>query len=319
MNDYCIQVISPARSLGLGFVTDELIKKANCNLNKVGCKVKFSENANKIQFLNSPSVEERVSDLHNAFKDPNIDAIICGLGGFNSNQILPYLDFDLIRKNPKPICGYSDITTLANALHHKTGLITYLGPLYTSFSSAQDYTLNSFKKVLINKEPIDIQDSETWSNPKWMNYYKDTSEHENTGSYILNEGSGEAKVLGGNLITFVQLMGSEYMPDIRNTILVIEDDDEITPAIFDSALIALSLHPNFSEIKGLLFGRFMHGSKMTKEMLSSIVKNNTQIPNVAIIANLDFGHTEPMITIPIGGTAKINATKKDGIQISFSH
>jgi len=319
MNDYCIQVISPARSLGLDFVTDNLESKANENINKLGYKVSFGKNAKNINFLDSASVQDRVEDLHEAFESNNVDAILCGLGGFNSNQILPHLDFDLIKRNPKPICGYSDITALVNAIHHKTGLTTYLGPLYVSFSSAQNYSLESFKKMLTTKEPVQVEDSNDWSNPKWMDYYKDTRSLKNSGSIVINEGSTKGKILGGNLITFVQLMGTDYMPDIKDSILVIEDDDEITPAIFDSALIALSLHPDFPKINGLLIGRFMYGSEMTESLLKEIIKNNTRISNIPIVANLDFGHSEPMITIPIGGTASIEASHSKGAKIIISH
>jgi len=117
-----IRIIAPARSLSL--LSEDLVILAKENFEKQGFKITFSKNCKEKDMFNSSSVKLRVDDLHEAFSDENVKAVFTVIGGFNSNQILKYLDYDLIKNNPKILCGYSDITALANAITAKTGLIT---------------------------------------------------------------------------------------------------------------------------------------------------------------------------------------------------
>lgn len=118
-----IRIIAPARSLSL--LSEEHIDLAKEKLEKQGFKVSFSKNCREKDIFMSSSIQSRVEDLHDAFKDINVKAIFTVIGGFNSNQILKYLDYNLIRNNPKILCGYSDITALANAITAKTEMVSY--------------------------------------------------------------------------------------------------------------------------------------------------------------------------------------------------
>ena len=133
-------------------------RKAQERLESLGYKVTFSKNIHATDLIGSASIEERVEDLHAAFSDHNVKAILSTIGGFNSNELLPYIDYDLIRSNPKIICGYSDITALNNAITAKTGLVTYIGPHYSSFKmdELQDYQTEYFLKVCAGREEVQL-------------------------------------------------------------------------------------------------------------------------------------------------------------------
>ena len=123
-----IRVIAPSRNINL--LSEETMKIATSRLDELGFKVTFGKNVHNEIDKNyyCSSIEDRVSDLHDAFRDKNVKAILTVIGGFNVNQILDYLDYDLIKNNPKIICGFSDITALLNSITTKTGLVTYYGP-----------------------------------------------------------------------------------------------------------------------------------------------------------------------------------------------
>lgn len=144
-----IRVVAPARSLSL--INKETRDIAVDNFNKLGLKVTFSDNCEESDQFLSSSVESRVKDLHDAFLDKkNVKGIFTVIGGYNCNQILDELDFNMIKENPKVLCGYSDITALGNAIFaKKTGLITYSGPHYSTLGMKKkglDYTMDYFKK-----------------------------------------------------------------------------------------------------------------------------------------------------------------------------
>jgi muramoyltetrapeptide carboxypeptidase len=228
------------------------------------------------------------------------------------------LDYDLIKRNPKILCGFSDITALANAIYAKTGLVTYSGPHYTYFGDklGVDYTFKYFRKCLLESASFNVLPSQRWSDDKWSNSQDDRIFAANAGYRIINEGEAEGKIIGGNLCTLNLLQGTRYMPDIRDSILFIEDDHMSSPETFDRDLQSLMHQPKFSSVRGLVIGRFQLESKMSDDVLMKILKGKPKFEGIPVIANADFGHTTPMITFPIGGTARIRARGDDvSIQI----
>lgn len=118
----------------------------------------------------SSSVESRISDLHDAFCDPNVKAIFSVVGGFNSNGLLDSIDYDLIRANPKIFCGFSDITAIATAITSQTGLVTYSGPHFSTWAMQKefDYNLEYFRKCLVENAPFSVEHSKSWSDDMWF-------------------------------------------------------------------------------------------------------------------------------------------------------
>jgi muramoyltetrapeptide carboxypeptidase len=308
-----VRIISPARSLSI--ISKEVRKIAIQRFEELGFKVTFSKNVEEKDIFSSSSIKSRVADLHEAFSDKNVKAIFTTIGGFNSNQILKYLDYQLIKNNPKILCGYSDITALANAITAKTELVTYSGPHFSTLGMLRglDYSLEYLKKSLIEEKPFTVKTSEKWSDDPWYSEQEKRKFINNEGFWLINEGKSEGTIFGGNLCTFQLLHGTEFMPKLNNAILFIEDDDlagSYSDAEFDRDLQSLIHQSNFEKVVGIVIGRFQNKCEITKEKLTRIIKSKEELKNLPVIANADFGHTTPQITFPIGGTAKLLAKNK---------
>lgn len=305
-----IRVIAPARSLAL--ISDEVKKIAINKLEEQGYKVTFSKNCLEKDMFMSSSIESRVTDIHDAFRDENVKAILTVIGGFNSNQLLKYLDYDLIRNNPKIICGYSDVTALNNAIFKKTGLVTYIGPHFSTWGMKKgfNYTLDYFNRCLTINNSYKVEESLDWSDDSWYLDQENRNFIKNDGSIIINEGAAEGVAIGGNLCTFNLLQGTEFMPEIKDSILFIEDDDQAGDLFsieFDRNLQSLIDQPNFNKVRGIIIGRFQKKTDINIDKLKYIINTKKELANIPIIAGLDFGHTSPLLTLPIGGQIKIIA------------
>lgn len=308
-----IRVIAPAESLSL--LSEENVQLAKRHFEKQGFKITFSKNCKESDIFISSSIRSRVEDIHEAFRDKNVKAIFTVIGGFNSNQLLKFLDYELIKNNPKILCGYSDITALANAITAKTGLITYSGLHFSTWAMKKEfeYNLEYFKKCLMNEDEFLVEPSKTWSDDAWYKDQGNRKIEKNEGFLVLNKGEVKGTILGGNLCTFNLLRGTEFMPDLTNSILFIEDDDmagDYFGVEFDRNLQSLIHQPNFGKVKGIVIGRFQKNTDMNLEKLKHIIQTKKELKNIPVIANADFGHTNPLITFPIGGTVKLKVNNK---------
>jgi muramoyltetrapeptide carboxypeptidase len=311
-----IRVIAPARSLSL--IGAENREIANKRFEELGLKVSFSEHAEESDDFVSSSIESRVADLHAAFEDPNVKAVLTVIGGFNSNQLLPYIDWQIIKDNPKIFCGFSDITAMNNAILAKTGLVNYSGPHYSSFGMKKgfEYTLEHFVAAVMSDDPIDVQPSNEWSDDAWYMDQENRKMMENKGWKVIQPGSAEGTIIGGNASTIVLLSGTEFMPTAENIILFIEDDEEGQKQHFDRYLTSLTQQPWFKNVRGLVIGRFQQVSEVSDQNLEQIIANNPSLKNLPVIANVDFGHTTPILTLPIGGQVRIVASDEPSIVIT---
>ena len=300
-----VRVIAPVRSLAI--ISKESQEIANKRFGDLGLKLSFGEHVDEIDEFASTTIESRIEDFHQAFSDTNVKAVITVIGGFNSNQLLKYINWNLIQNNPKIFCGFSDVTALNNAIFAKTGLANYSGPHYSTFGQELyfDYTLEYFKKCLFSEEPFDLKPSDNWSDDPWYKDQKDRNLIKNPGWLVVNEGKSEGTLLGANLCTFNLLQGTEYMPDLRDSILFLEDDEESKPHHFDRDLQSVLHLPNFSKVKGLVIGRFQRVSEIDNNKLIKIIKTKQELNGIPVIANVDFGHTDPKITFPVGGEVSI--------------
>lgn len=304
-----IMIVAPSR--GLRLIGQDCRAIAEERFNKMGLTVVFAPNTTDENWneLGTGSVKQRADDIMTAFKDKSVKAIFTVLGGFNSNQILAHLDYDVIRQNPKIICGFSDITALLAAIQAKTGLETYYGPHYSSVGMKLgcEYTLDHLQKMLFADAPVEVKPSAEWSDDLWFVDQDKREFIKNEGYWVLHEGKAEGKIVGGNLCTFNLLLGTDMRPAFeRDTILMIEDDAESYPAAFDRNLQALCHQPDFKNVKGLVIGRFQKDSNMSREMLEFIINNKPELKDIPVLANVDYGHTSPILTIPLGGHAIMN-------------
>lgn len=307
-----IRVIAPSRSLGL--LTDDNFTVAKNTLEEMGYVVTLGKNCSrrKVDAYNSSKASERAEDVMEAFKDNNVKAVLPAIGGFNVNQILSLLDYDVISKNPKIICGYSDITALCNAIFAKTGVITYSGPNFSLFGMAKgnQYTLDYFQKCMASEEAFEVVPADYWSDDAWYRDQENRQFIANEGYAIINEGRAEGTIIGGNLCTFNLLQGTEYMPSLDNTILFLEDDDLVGEWFgleFDRNLQSVIHLKGFSGVKAIVIGRCQKGSNINVESMADIIKSKPELNKIPVVYGADFGHTTPLFTFPIGGTAKLTA------------
>ncbi|MDY4842288.1 MAG: LD-carboxypeptidase [Alphaproteobacteria bacterium] len=308
-----VRIVAPAR--GLRLIGRDSREIAKARFEEMGLKVTFGRNTTDENWdmFGSTDVEKRAEDLNEAFGDKNVKAIFTVIGGSNSNQLLPYLDYELIRQNPKIFCGFSDITALLNGIYAKTGLVTFSGPHFSSLGMKKgaEYTLENLKKMILGDQKNEIKPSDAWSDDLWFINQEDRTFIKNEGWQVINAGKAEGTIVGGNLGTFDLLLGSSYRPAFeKNTVLFVEEcfTSEATDAgSFERNLQALIYQPDFENVSGIVIGRFQKASNVTKEKLEYIIKSKKALDRMPVIANVDFGHTTPLLTLPIGGECSLDA------------
>jgi len=303
-----IRVIAPSRSMGI--LSEEVKESALKSLEESGFKVSFGSNVNEYDEFYSSTVKSRVDDLHDAFKDKTVDAILTVIGGYNSNQILDYLNYDLIKENPKYLCGFSDISVLNNAIYSKTGLIGCNGPHFSSWGIKKgfDYSKKYFEKCCMEDSEYIIEPSDVWSDDPWYIDQENREFIKTEGFTVIQEGKAKGTLLGGHVRCFSCLQGTQYFPSLKNSILLLEEDEETNPRIFDRLLQSIIQLPDFNEVKGILIGRFQKNTEMTEDVLRKIISSKIKLKNIPIISNITTGHTMPIATFPIGGEVEIDAT-----------
>ena len=307
-----VMVIAPAR--GIKIIGQDCREIARQRLESLGLEVVFAPNTTdeNWDYMGSATVEKRVADIHTAFADKSVKAIMTIIGGFNSNQLVEHLDYELIKNNPKIFCGFSDITALHCAIRAKTGLETYYGPHFSSLGMKHgcDYTFSHFVKMLVTDGKDEVEPSEIWSDDLWFLDQEKREFEANEGYWNIHNGQAKGEINGGNLGTFNLLLGTTYRPAFKpDTILFIEDTEDCSLPIFERNLQALITQPDFKNVKGLVIGRFQKGSKVTSEGLEYILNSKPELKDLPILANVDYGHSAPLLTIPLGGTATLNNGK----------
>lgn len=273
---------------------------------KEGFNLTFSKNSREVDKFHSSSIASRVEDIHEAFCDRNVKMIITCLRGFNTNQLLRYLDYDLIAKNPKILCGYSDITALHNAIYAKTGLVTYHGPHFSTFGFDREteYTRKALMDCVVQDGPVTVVPSKSA-----VKYH------------TIQEGVCEGTIIGGNLCTLNLLQGTPYMPNIRDKVLFLEDDNimgEYFCYEFDRNLESLLQVEGADTIRGIIFGRFDDSCGLSIETITDIIRD--KVPShIPVVFGADFGHVFPMITFPVGGSVRIQANQDNAEIVIIAH
>ena len=243
--------------------------------------------------------KERADELMNMFSNQEVNGILCVRGGYGATRILDLLDYDIIKKNPKPLIGYSDITALDIAIYQRTGLVTFHGPV--GISNFNDFSVTSFENVLM------------YPKKRYKYHYQREEGTENNpefNQYTITEGKAEGELLGGNLSVLASMAGTQYTPDFENRIAFIEEIEEKTYRV-DRMLTQLVQATNLSKANGIVLGIFdkcspRHEPSLTlKQAISDILKPL----NIPVAYGLPFGHVNNKITLPIGVEAKFNATK----------
>ncbi|EKE18543.1 MAG: hypothetical protein ACD_9C00301G0005 [uncultured bacterium] len=314
-----IRIIAPARSMGI--ISENSKLAAIERLEKFGFTLSFGKHVNEMDEFNSSSVSARLEDLHEAFADESVDAIFTVIGGYNTNQLLNLIDYELITKNPKIFCGFSDITAICNTITAKTGMVTYMGPHFSSWAMKYgfEYSIEYIQKCCFNNESFDIVPSVEWSDDPWYIDQEKRQFISNDGYWIINSGKASGKLIGGHVRCLNALQGTNFWPGLKDSILIMEEDAEINPSLFDRQLQSLIHQSDFSGVRGIIIGRFQKEAKMTRDILDKIISSKPELKNIPIIANADFGHTTPIATLPIGGEINMAALKGEAEIIVTIH
>lgn len=281
-----IGVIAPSNSIDED--DKEFINKSSKLFEDLGFKIKFGKFVSSHSLGYSASPIEKAKDINNMFADPEVKAIFCVKGGENSNTTFDYLDYELIKNNPKIICGFSDSTSITNAITSKTGLVTFNGPTFKSLTSWEtDYGFKEVVKRFISKS-LELGVSED----KYQ---------------TLQDGIAIGKLVGGNLSLTTQMVCGKYALDFTDKILFIEElGFESDPTRVSSCLYYMKQNGVFDKIKGLWIGNYEHPSGYTLEKI--VLDTLGDSYNFPIIKSNNFGHIDKKTVIPIGTIAKIDTS-----------
>jgi len=266
------------------------------------------------------SKQERAEELMRLFLDDTIDGIFCCLGGFNSNEILPYLNYEAIANHPKILIGYSDVTCLLLAIYAKTGLITFHGPCvipeWGEYPTPFPEMVEIFLDVLTARKNIPLH----YQCPfEWTHEFLDWADNKdsrprtmlmNTGWHILKAGSAEGCLIGGNVETINMLCGTSYCPDFSNCILFLEatETEAYLPRL-QRALSHLEAIGIFQRITALLIGKCPDSKPQLGMTLEKLICSFTENLDIPVVLNMDIGHTDPMLTLPIVIQAHVECDK----------
>ena len=301
-----IRVIAPSASLKEKLSPSN--KRAIKRLEKLGYKVTFSKSCHKKdEFLSTAKTKDRAEDINEAIKDKNVKAILAAKGGWSSNDLLTLIDWQTLKENKKPIIGFSDITALLNASYQMTKTVNILGPTFSTIGKNADYkyTINSLNASLTSEEAITIQKSK--------NTYEYHEDPRKTPSYkVIRHGKAEGILLGGNIGTFFLLQGTKFQPDFNKPfIFAFEDDNESGKYTFYESirkLESLLQLPGFKEnLAGMIIGRYQKSTKISKNKVEKMINDKIE-KDIPILYGLDFGHTLPLLSLPIGGKVRIDTS-----------
>ena len=258
------------------------------------------------------TIQERVDAIHSLLKDDSIDILMAFWGGANTNQILPYLDFELFKKYPKPIVGFSDTTALLLAVNKLSGIKTYMGPAGITFDKPNtfEYSFDYFKKVIIDQEKeVVIEDSSTYADDLYFLNPDPTKREikQNIGCKVYKHGKAEGEIIAANLQTLLVLAGTKYFPDLKDKILFLEESEEENVSMIHRFFTHLSQVIDLNILKGICIGRFAVQSGFKEDNTEEMIYDDVfKYLNIPVVYNLDFGHTDPLFTIPIGAKAVID-------------
>lgn len=316
-----IGIIAPADPVA-GVCHDDVIKRGYDYLKNKGYSIVEGSSVKSLaKGHTAGSINLRVNDIHEFVKRDDIGCIMAFWGGFNANQLLDHLDYQLIKDHPKIFIGYSDMTAITTAITAKTGLITFYGPGVISFAKPDpfSYTWDYFEKTCINpQKSVTIEPSSNYADDLY--FLRDDNDHRivkvNEGIKIFNHGNAAGEVIAGNLQTLLALQGTQYLPSLSGKILFIEEDETSTPAHMDRFMCQCKQLGWFDKIGGLIIGRFTeHSDFSSEDSLEDILKEYLSSVRFPVLYNVDFGHSDPLITIPNGGTVEVESGKK---QIIFN-
>jgi len=264
----------------------------------LGFKVKLGKNLmNRFGHL-AGTDQERAEDFNSMFGDSEVKAVICIRGGSGAARILPLINYENVKRNPKPLLGYSDITALHCALQSQAGLISFHGP--NGSGSWNSFNVKQFEQVFFNREKITFKNEGSKGDELVLKANR---------IQTLKSGIAEGKILGGNLTVLTALSGTPYYPDFQDSILFIEDIGE-DPYRMDRMMSTLQLNGTLGKIKGFIFGQCNdckpgggYGSLTLDQILDQYV-----LPlSIPAYTGAMIGHISRQFIVPVGAQIQMDA------------
>jgi muramoyltetrapeptide carboxypeptidase len=267
-------------------------------LEKLGYNVEVGKNVGKYHGYLAGTDKERVDDLHSMFSNKKVKAVFCLRGGYGAARLLDKVDYKLIKSHPKIFVGYSDISALQLAMFYKTELITFAGPMVgvDFYEDVSVYTEEMFWKLLTSSKKVG-----RINNPDDENILN------------LNSGSSTGRIVGGNLSVITGLIGTEYFPNLKDKILLVEEMGEM-PYRIDRMFNQFRLAKMFQGINGVIIGSFRDCQETDPNKktltLGEVLTSYLSSLNKPIVYNFKHGHVKDNITVPIGANIRLNASRK---------
>lgn len=285
------------------YITEQEKEESINNIRSLGFNVIYSERLMQKNGYFSAVDEERAADLNEMFRRKDVQGIMCARGGYGCARILPFLDYDLIEDNPKPLIGFSDVTALHYAIYKKSNLVTFHGPV--SISSFGSFSTKNFENVLLDpKNELELENSNSDNN---YNPY---------GITVISDGRAEGELIGGNLSLVVSLIGTEYDLDFDDKIIFLEEFLE-EPYRIDRMLTQMIQAGKFEDAAGIALGVFKlcesdktNPSFDNSFSLMEVLRDRLGKLGIPVIYGLSFGHVTDKFTLPFGISAELNSGTK---------
>ncbi len=248
-----------------------------------GFQVRMANDIMRSENYLAGSEERRAAEFHDLFRDPEIKGILAVRGGYGSLRLLPHLDLDLIRHNPKILIGFSDVSVLLNAIHAKTGLIGFHGPNLCSLSRLKKSSIELFFSTITRQQPDDIQPA---------------------GLEVIKSGNATGFLMGGNLASLTHMIGTPFEPNWNGAVLFLEDINE-APYRLDRMLTQIALSGRLDHVKGIILGEFTGCGDV--EMVWNRVLELIQAKDIPVWGNFPLGHGQNNWLLPIGINVAMNS------------
>lgn len=231
---------------------------------------------------------ERAADLNAALRDDAIDGVWCVRGGYGAMRLLDTIDYDAIRRRPKALLGYSDITALHAAIGLRAHVVGFHAP--HARAALTDFSRDSLARAVIQR--------------------RDPCGHA-ADARLVRGGRAAGRLVGGNLALLASLAGTPYAPDYDGAILVVEDVGEVTYRI-DRMLRQLALSGALASVAGIAFGQFTDGTAPAdtgSRLLDDVLREAADVAGVPAVAGIPLGHVDDQWTIPLGASAELDADR----------
>lgn len=299
-------------------LSKERFKRAKAFLEAKGFIVVDGKLTGRLDGYRSGTPKERAEELNELLRNPEIKMIMPTVGGTNSNSILPYIDYEAFKQNPKFVVGYSDATAIILALYAKTGISTYYGPAlipsFGEFEPLVNDTYRYFKQYFMqqNDMPYEVPTPPFWSDEpvNWLE--KTTNKKLYKNEWITgHSGVAEGRLIGGNVNTMYGFIGSPYFPSIeQGDILLIEDGMKDASTV-EKNFAMLKLHGIFDKVSGIILGKheLYDDLETGKQPLDLLIEQLDGL-KMPILAEFDTCHTHPMHPLAIGKKVRLDADAK---------